>query len=319
VFTLPKVRLEHAAGINHHFIHKFHISQYLLLPPPPRIKMIQGRERWYFAAVSLNNSAILLAERGQYRRALSVIQDSMFAIREATLDPCKSSDIDIREMKSTCMHGSLGRRSGRQGSLAAEGMLNRASRFVMDLDVPSAEIPSVPPRIEIESQVLDVDVPNLETKRGTFPDATLRLLRIDDPACHDAADSSPVGYNLASISIVNNYAVIALLHPLAEQGLRIRAAHVAHRAFHFACSLLVGKHASKGGPVAAFAALQLTVMVAQCTYQLHVELGDCWAAWTSLNHYQFVNRALQDEEEKMLVRRPNDPFGWLSVTHAKAA
>jgi hypothetical protein len=284
---------------------------------------MQGRERWYSAAVSLNNSAILLAERGQYRRALAVIQDSMLAIREATLDPHMCSDIKGRVSTSEYMKVSGGQRFGPLGALAVEDMLNRASRFVIDSAVLPADCQTARTRIKIESQLLDVEVPHpLATQSARFPHAALCLLRLDDSACHDGADhhdgSSPAGVNLASISIVHNYAVIVLLHPVAEQSLRIRAANVAHRAFHFSYSLLVGKHAMKGGPLAAFVALQLSVMVAQVAYQLHVELGDCRGAWNALNHYRFVQRALEDEEEKQM-RRPNDPFGWLSVTHAKAA
>jgi hypothetical protein len=269
---------------------------------------MEGRERWYSAAVSLNNSAILLVERGQYRRASAVLHDSMLAILEATLAPSGSS-IDDRESPLAYMRGL---RSGQRCTLALEGALNRASRYVMDSATSSANSKRAP-RVEIEFHVLDMDVPRLVMKSGSFPAAVLTLLRIDAPRFHDLSNDNTIESHLAMLSILYNFAATALLHPLAEQGLRHRAVNVINRAFHIAYSFLVGNFAAIGGPFMTLAALQLSSMMAQCHYQLHVELGDCSEAWNSLSHYHLLQRALAEE-----MQYPN-PLEGLCGPHAKAA
>jgi hypothetical protein len=169
------------------------------------------------------------------------------------------------------------------------------------------------PRIDFESHVLDVDVPHLATKSGRFPAATLALLRIDAPRYHDLADENMIESHLAMLSILYNFAVTALLHPLAEQGLRQRAVNVINSAFHIACSFLIGNFATNGGAFLGLAVLQLSAMMAQCHYQLHVELGDGSEAWNSLSHYHMVQRALAEEMQYA------NPLEGLSNTHAKAA
>jgi hypothetical protein len=146
-----------------------------------------------------------------------------------------------------------------------------------------------------------------------FPAETLTLLRIDDPRCQDQVDDNQAGSHLAMLTTLYNFSVTTLLHPLAEQGLRQRAVKVINHAFHIAYSILLESFAGNGGPFLSLAALQLSSMMAQCHYQLHVELGDCREAWNSLNHYRFVQRALEEE-----TRHPN-PLEGLAVTHAKAA
>jgi hypothetical protein len=268
---------------------------------------MQGQERWYFAAVSLNNSAILLVERGQYRRASTVLHDSMLAILEATLVP-SSGSVDDRE--SASMHrkepGSV-----EQGTLALEGALSRASRFVMD-SAPSSTDSKRAPRVDIEFRVLDVDAPRLVMKSGRFPSATLTLLRIDAPRYHDIADENTIESHLAFLSILYNFAAAALLHPLAEQELRHRAVNVINRAFHIAYSFL-GNFAASGGPFLGLVALQLSTMMAQCHYQLHVDLGDSREAWNSLSHYQLVHLAMAEETQY------SNPLEGLCKPHAKAA
>jgi hypothetical protein len=269
---------------------------------------MQGQERLYFAAVSLNNSAILLVERGQYRRASTVLHDSMLAILEATLVP-SSCSVDDRESTSMYMKGPG---SVERGTLALEGAVSRASRFVMD-SAPSSTDSKRAPRVDIEFHVLDVDAPRLAMKSGRFPSATLTLLRIDAPRYHEIADENTIESHLALLSILYNFAAAALLHPLAEQDLRHRALNVINRAFHIAYSFLVGNFAASGGPFLGLVALQLSTMMAQCHYQLHVDLGDSREAWNSLSHYQLVHLAMAEETQY------SNPLEGLCKPHAKAA
>jgi hypothetical protein len=269
---------------------------------------MEGRERWYSAAVSLNNSAILLVERGQQRKASAVLHDSMLAILEATLAP-SGSCIDDRESPLTYMKGP---RSGQHGTLELEGALNRASRYVMDSATSSAKS-KFAPRVEVEFHVLDMDVPRLVMKGERFPAAVLTLLRIDAPRFHDLSNDSTIESHLAMLCILYNFAAATLLHPLAEQGLRRRAVNVIDRAFHITYSFLVGNFAAVGGPCMTLAALQLSTMMAQCHYQLQVELGDCSEAWNSLSHYHLLQRALAEE-----MQYPS-PLEGLCGPHAKAA
>jgi hypothetical protein len=283
--------------------------------------MLQGQERLYLGAVSLNNTGILLAERGHYRQALMVLRDSMSAMREASLlvRPSVVGEVGDRKASLSPTLGSARARSEHR-TLGLDGMLRRASRFAMK-SANSATAPHAH-RISVGALVLDADAPRIRTKIGSDPPAAtavttipdpLALIRIDAALLRDSTADGRQGAetDLEAIAVLHNFAVLTLLLPFEEQRLRRIAVSISGLALGFVRGALCGDAASATGardPNVTFAMLQLSAMVARCNFRLHLELGNVEEARRSLI-------SIRAAEEAVVVGFVN----CLSVPHAKAA
>jgi hypothetical protein len=297
----------------------------------------QQRQRYYFGALSLNNSAIVLLERGRNCQALAVLQDAMFAMREVTQHRSRPTLDDPTAPAPA--HDLL---DAAQRDANLQSMLRDASRYVMD------SAPAVPlrvyPGVRISSHVLDMDMPELSTRDRGLPSVTdVTLIRIEATQCRDfdtfheglqggneEEDEDDDGPQLESIAILHNFAAASRLHPLAEQELRRRAVTVTHLAYCLSCRSLQGggdrfmQAAAAAppamapppgiGPFLEQAMLRISLMLIRCNYQLCVDLGDCDAAWKSLHQYRAFQRALETEEGQLARMMDR-----ISVPHAKAA
>jgi hypothetical protein len=274
---------------------------------------VQGQGRLYLGAVSLNNSGILLAERGHYRQALMVLRDSMSAMREASSmrSGVIGADVD-RKAPPSPTNGSARARSA-QSAVGLEGMLRRASRFVMD-PVASAAAR----RVSVQSHVLDVDGSRFRTEEGEGRSAAattappLALIRIDAARARDCAVDGGSGdeIDLEAIAILHNFAVLPLLLPFEEQRLRRIAAYIADLALCFVQGFLSGDVASAAAPRdpnAATTVLQMSVVVARCSSQLHMELGEFEEASRALSHIRAYEEAVVEASRHV------------DTQHAKAA
>ena len=166
--------------------------------------MDQGPERWYLGAVSLNNSGVALVERGRYLQALTVLQDSMFAMRVVTTaPPQRRRGAPASNESGNGPADSAGAKSRQQ--LGLDGMLQRASRLVRD----SASTGRGGSSFRLESEVLDVDVPHLAVMRDSSATAgpALTLLRIDATRGPDFEECDGAGPVLESIAVLHNFAV----------------------------------------------------------------------------------------------------------------
>jgi hypothetical protein len=292
-------------------------------------RMMQERERQrhYFGALSLNNSAIALLGRGNNCQALAVLQDAMFAMREVTQHRTSGPCDDLASAATAEQLDALERPA------KLEDRLRSASRFVMESSAP-APPPSGPyPGVTISTHVLDMDMPQLSMSVLGLPAVTdVTLIRIEATQCPDfgcdhEADDEAEGPQLESIAILHNFAAASRLHPLSEQSLRRRAVAVTHLAYCLSCRFLQGENylgrqveavavaqGIGGGPFLEQAMLRVSLLLIRCNYQLCVDLGDCDAAWRSLNMHRALQTALQDEEGLLaqLLERA-------SVPHAKAA
>jgi hypothetical protein len=215
-------------------------------------------------------------------------------------------------------------------------MLRSASRFVLESSGP-APPPSPYPAVTISTQVLDMDMPQLSVSNQGLPAVTdVTLIRIEATQCPDFGcinenqnedEAEADGPQIESIAILHNFAAASRLHPLSEQSLRRRAVTVTHLAYCLSCRLLQGENylgrqveavvAAHGigiGPFLEQAMLRVSLLLIRCNYQLCVDLGDCDAAWRSLNMYRAVQTALLDEEGLLAQL-----IEGASVPHAKAA
>jgi hypothetical protein len=309
----------------------------------------QQRQRYYFGALSLNNSAVVLLERGRNCQALAVLQDAMFAMREVTQHRSSNPPIDdpTAPAASRPSAPTLGRMTDaahREATLAE--MLRVASRLVMDSASAPVPPPSAYPGVRISTHVLDVDMPELSTRDRGLPSVTdVTLIRIEATQCRDFdtfpkelqdndneedddeddEDEDDDGPQLESIAILHNFAAASRLHPLVEQDLRRRAVTVTHLAYCLSCRFLQG--GGGGGPSVApaiappgigpfleQAMLRISLLLIRCNYQLCVDLGDCDAAWRSLHQYRTFQTALEAEEGQLA-----NMMDRISVPHAKAA
>jgi hypothetical protein len=254
---------------------------------------MQERERQhhYFGALSLNNSAVALLERGRNCQALAVLQDAMFAMREVTQhrskEPCDDRAAPVTSALPSAFTAEQLGAAERHAKL--EDMLRCASRFVLESSGP-APPPSPYPAVTISTQVLDMDMPQLSVSNQGLPAVTdVTLIRIEATQCPDFGcinenqnedEAEADGPQIESIAILHNFAAASRLHPLSEQSLRRRAVTVTHLAYCLSCRLLQGENylgrqveavvAAHGigiGPFLEQAMLRVSLLLIRCNYQ----------------------------------------------------
>jgi hypothetical protein len=177
--------------------------------PSPKIieAMLTVRHRSYLGAVALNNSAVTLLERGRYRQAIKVMQNSIFMMKTVPLAPparevLQNENIEQREAET-------------MSTLTA--MLQNATRAIAESEKPSStqqlrqEQEHKMSATIVESLELGVDSPpgQLKVPEKPWSSANVLPLRIEAPSIMEALSHDP---DFESIIILYNFAVAQYLY-----------------------------------------------------------------------------------------------------------